>query len=131
MIDLVNAERRKAGVPELKVSPKLCEAARIRAKESTCKSGHTRPNGTWCETILEDVNLMYYKIGNITNTVAYGENQVVGNHKNISASTALKGLLNSPQHKKIMLSDLNLYIGIAYVENNGNSSWIQSFGYLQ
>lgn len=48
MVDLVNAERRKAGVPELIVSPAWCQAAKIRAAEVNIKPGHIRPDGKDC-----------------------------------------------------------------------------------
>lgn len=133
MIDLVNEERRKAGVPELKVSPKLCEAAKIRAEESTIRPDHTRPNGTMADTILDDVGLTYYKTGNSSdlNSIAFGENQVVGKNQQVSVQIAFSGLMNSSSHKDNMLNDIHLYIGVSHVQMNGNSAWIQTFGRLQ
>lgn len=133
MVDLVNAERRKAGVPELKVSPKLCEAARIRAKEvaKEKKSSHTRPNGTWCETVLDDVNLIYCDINNKVNSIAYGENVTLRHQGDFSAKDGFNNFLNSPNHKKNMLSDVNMYMGVSCVKIGKETAWIQSFGYLQ
>lgn len=137
MIDLVNAERRKAGVPELKVSPKLCEAARIRAAECNIKYSHTRPNGSRSASVLNDVGLTYNKISNLTNpvnTINYAENLSGISGKapfDFTANQALKSLLSSPNHTNNMLDTVHLYIGVAYVENKTHGSWIQSFAEFQ
>lgn len=132
MIDMVNAERRKAGVPELKFSPKLCEAAKIRAKEANIKYSHTRPNGTNQATVLNDVDLVYNKIIGDVNSIACTEN-LAGNYGAVpkSAEKAMQGLLNSPSHKKNMLHDIHGYIGVAAASNGKECAWIQTFGRIQ
>ncbi len=123
MIDLVNAERRKAGVPELKVSPKLCEAAKIRAKECTTTPTHTRPNGSLFSTVLSEVGLNF-------NTLNNSENMVEGRKiLNVSANKAFNSLIHSSEHYKNMLNSKAQYIGVAYAENQRNSAWIQLFSY--
>ena len=44
--NLINAERRKRGLPEYKWSSSLASSATIRAKEITTKYGHVRPDGS-------------------------------------------------------------------------------------
>ena len=133
MVDLVNAERRKAGVPELKVSPKLCEAAKIRAAEVVIKHEHKRPDGTMYDTVLNDVGLIYNKIGNNAdlNSIAISENLTYREPKNFPVNDAFKNFMNSPSHKMNMLKDIHLYIGIAKYTTNGKTAWIQTFGRLQ
>ena len=46
MIDLVNAERRKADVPELVAKDELMDAAMMRAAETALYWSHTRPDGS-------------------------------------------------------------------------------------
>lgn len=132
MVDLVNAERRKAGVPELKVSPKLCEAAKIRAKEANIKYSHTRPDGTICDTVLDDVELNFYDVEGVVNSIVYTEN-LAGAYGStlMPAQKAFVGFLNSPAHKNNMLREDKKYIGVACVGDGKQSAWIQSFGYLQ
>ncbi|MEF2825387.1 MAG: CAP domain-containing protein [Peptococcaceae bacterium] len=127
MVDLVNAERRKAGVPELKVSPKLCEAAKIRAKEANIKYSHTRPDGTSCDTVLEDVGLdMKLLDGN--QLLTYSGNLAGSYKKNpMSAQVAFERFMNSASHKNNILAESNTYIGVAINYNGKQSSWIQSF----
>ena len=127
MIDLVNAERRKAGVPELKVSPKLCEAARIRAKEVTVKPSHTRPNGTDCDTVLIDVGLNISLLNGGT-IISHGENLTLRSRGSFSAIDGFNNFMKSSSHKKNILNTNYSYVGIAkYRSTNGSTSWIQTF----
>lgn len=132
MVDLVNAERRKAGVPELKVSPKLCEAARIRAKEANIKYSHTRPDGTSCKTVLEDVGLdMKLLDGNQLLTYTGNLAGYTGKINNFTAQMGFNSLLTSTAHTKNMLVEANQYIGVACVNDGNHASWIQSFSRFQ
>lgn len=131
MVDLVNAERRKAGVPELKVSPKLCEAAKIRAAECNIKYDHVRPNGERSATVLEDVGLNISGLSN-EEYIYYGENLAGSYKKNpMPAQIAFERFINSSSHKKNMLNENHSYIGIAINYNGKQSSWIQSFSAVQ
>lgn len=131
MVDLVNAERRKAGVPELKVSPKLCEAAKIRAAKCNIKYDHVRPNGERSATVLEDVGLNISGLSN-EEYIYYGENLAGSYKKNpMPAQIAFERFINSSSHKKNMLNENHSYIGIAINYNGKQSSWIQSFSAVQ
>lgn len=131
MVDLVNAERRKAGVPELKVSPKLCEAARIRAKEVITQPTHTRPNGASCETVFNDVDLEIKDLAD-TLLLSCGENLTVRSKGSFSANDGFNNFLSSIGHKKHMLASQYEYIGISqYRSTNGKTSWIQIFSNIR
>lgn len=53
MLALINAERAKAGLSQLKMeNTSLTAAAQKRAEEQAERSGHTRPNGKSYETVL-------------------------------------------------------------------------------
>ena len=54
---LINQDRMNEGLPSLIPDSTLTKAAEIRAKEASNNPdlGHTRPNGTECSTILQDV----------------------------------------------------------------------------
>lgn len=126
MVDLVNKARREAGVPELKVSPKLCEAAEIRAKECNIKYSHTRPDGTNCDTVLKDVGLDM-KLLNGNQVFDYAGN-LAGSYKlNYSADRAFQALLQSKKHRENILNASYKYIGVAFEASKTESAWIQSF----
>ena len=48
VLALVNAERKKAGLGELKMEKSLLDTAMVRAEEQAVLFSHTRPNGTSC-----------------------------------------------------------------------------------
>lgn len=131
MVTMVNNARTLAGVPELKISPSLCKAAKIRAKEALASEAHKRPDGSNCSTVLNDVGLVYNMLDG-GNLVSYGENQTVWrNHSSYSAEYAFEQFLNSPLHKKNMENRIHEYIGIGYYSDGTSSAWIQAFGRVQ
>lgn len=131
MLTMLNQARTLAGVPELKISPSLCKAAKIRAKEALISEAHKRPDGANCSTVLKDVGLVYNMLDG-GNLVSYGENQTVWrNHSSYSAEYAFEQFLNSPLHKKNMENKIHEYIGIGYYSDGTSSAWIQAFGRVQ
>ena len=129
MVEMVNNARAAVGAPELKVSPALCEAARIRAKEALYAEAHRRPNGDDCTTVLKDVNLYYPSLETgMTNVVYYNENQTVRPRPaTFSAEEAFNNFFNSSGHKRAMLDASYQYIGIGYYNDGSRSAWVQSF----
>lgn len=131
MIDLINNARKQQGLPELKVSKALCEAAKIRAEEALTSEPHRRPNGDDCPTVLKDIDVFFptFSYKN-SNTVYYNENQAVWrNHTSFSAEYAFNGFYASAGHKRSMLDPTIEYIGVAFFSDGTNSSWIQSFAH--
>ena len=59
MLEQINAARKKAGVSELKLDDKMCEAAQIRADECLEQYDHTRPDGSKFTTVFEEVGIKY------------------------------------------------------------------------
>lgn len=130
MVEMVNAARVAAGVPELKISADLCKAAKIRAEEALYAEPHRRPNGDTCSTILKDVGLYYPLLSSSVGAslLTYNENQTVWkNHSSYSAEYAYEQFYNSPAHKRTMLDPTLQYIGIGYFSDGDNSAWVQSF----
>ncbi len=114
MIDLVNAERRKAGVPELVAKDELMDAAMMRAAETALYWSHTRPDGS------------SYRSASIFSD---GENIATGDD---SAKGANEGLVNSPGHYATMIRKNYAYAGYGYVEAYEGSRlvgcyWVQIF----
>lgn len=132
MVDLVNKARREAGVPELKISPALCEAANIRAAEGASVFSHTRPNGSPASSILKDIGLEYYGSDGQTNQIAYAENITYKKSSNgFTVEDTQQNFKDSAAHKKNMLSNLHQYIGIGRYQTGNKIVWVQVFGRIQ
>ena len=131
MIDLVNSARKQQGLPELKVSKALCEAAKIRAEEALTSEPHRRPNGDDCPTVLKDIDMFFptFSYKN-SNTVYYNENQSIRPRPAaFPAQEAFNNFWESAGHKRSVLDPTIEYIGVAYYSNGSRSSWIQSFAH--
>ena len=114
MIDLVNAERRKAGVPELEAKDELMDAAMMRAAETALYWSHTRPDGS------------SYRSASIFSD---GENIYTGSGL---AQEANESLVSSPGHYATMIDKSYAYAGYGYVEIYEDSvcrgsCWVQVF----
>lgn len=109
MVDLLNEERRKAGVPEIEAKDCIMEAAMKRAAETALYWAHGRPNGyTW---------------GTVSMFVE-GENIAVGYD---TAKKAVKGLATSSGHYTNMIDEEWDYFGCGCVKVNGEIYWVQNF----
>lgn len=76
MIQSINQLRTENGQASLTVSPALCTAATIRAKEALTCEAHKRPDGSSFMTVLKDENvgLEFYKFDSNTNSIYLAEN---------------------------------------------------------
>lgn len=115
VLELVNIERRKAGVAPLRFSNELLEASAIRADEITRYFNHTRPNGQPHSSLIKD--------GKYT----VGENIAAGD-------TAPEGVvntwMNSPGHRANILNPDYTEIGVGYVykeDSEYKHYWVQMF----
>lgn len=105
-----NVERSRYGLPLLKMSPSLNEAASVRAKEIVQKFSHTRPDGGHWSTVTSE---------------GYAENIARG-HQTASRVTA--AWMTSQGHRQNILQGRYSTIGICAVEYNGIMYWVQIFG---
>ncbi|MBQ7795021.1 MAG: hypothetical protein IJ374_00460 [Lachnospiraceae bacterium] len=118
VVDLVNAERTKAGVALLTATPELNNAAGIRAEEISTLFSHDRPNGTRYRTVLDD-NAISYR--------GCGENVASGYR---TPEEVVSGWMGSDGHKENLLKADYTSIGIGYYkDSNGYSYWAQIFTY--
>jgi len=118
IVDLVNAERTKAGLAPLTLDIQLTSAAQIRAQEQYTLFSHTRPNGSSYRTVLDENGISYMGCGE---NVAYG-------FRNPQA--VMQGWMNSEGHKANILQEKFTHIGIGYyVGPNGYSYWSQLFSF--
>lgn len=118
VLALLNEERVKEGLSELKMNDKAVEAAEIRATEIVSKFNHTRPNGTDALTSLEECQVTY--------TVA-GENIAAGQG---NPEAVMDNWMSSSGHQANILNSDFSEIGIACFVDPNNSYkyyWVQLF----
>lgn len=116
VIELVNKERKAAGLSALKKNDELCDNANVRASEVASEVNmdqaisHTRPNGQSCFTAI---------------TIPYGyagENVAAGQ---TSPKDVMDSWMNSDGHRKNILSKNYTSIGVGYEPST--NSWVQLF----
>jgi len=111
LIDLVNTERKNAGLPALEYDPYLEASALMRSAEITVSWSHTRPNGSSWSTVADDIG---------------GENLGSGYP---NAGRVIKGWMNSEIHKSIVLYPTFTRVGAAaFKSSNGKLFWAMHFG---
>lgn len=112
VIKLVNSERTKQGLAELKYSPELSEAAKIRAKEISTDFGHIRPDGSLSLTI---------------SPLAKGENIAKGQ---TTPQDVMSAWMASEGHSKNILSKAYKTIGVGCYYDSATDTyyWVQLFG---
>lgn len=113
MVDLANAERKKAGVPEVSKDSKLMELAAMHAEELATSYSHTRPNGEGDQYTGEpDYEWVMCNIGRGQKT----PNEVVSDW------------MNSSGHKRNMLYEGHDSVGAGcYQDSNGKWYWCIMF----
>lgn len=118
VLSYVNQYRQEVGVEPLVMDNNLNIAASIRSLEMgwSRKFSHTRPNNSSCFTILNDLNITSYNMGE---NIAYGYT---------TSKTVAKGWKESPGHYSNMINNNFTKIGIGYAKVNGATYWTQIFG---
>lgn len=110
VLELVNKERKEYGLHELTLDPQLTEDAMQRAAELMIYNSHTRPDGTSCFDLNEDI---------------FAENIAMGYD---SPAYVMHEWLHSSDHWANIMSDDFYSIGIGAVVHNGAPCWVQLFG---
>lgn len=117
IVELVNKERKAAGLSAVKSDEKLNEIAAVRAKELAKKYDHMRPDGRNCFTAIKDADYEYITAAeNIANNYNDGEEDVMN-----LWMTSTKG------HKENILNENFTKMGVGYYESNGRYYWVQVF----
>lgn len=111
LLRLVNAERDKKNLSDLKYSKDLAKAADIRARELTVTFSHTRPDGTTCFTVSEFV---------------YGENIASGQ---TTPTSVVNAWMNSQGHKDNILNETYKSAAIGCYNDGETYYWVLLFGY--
>ncbi len=116
IVRLVNIERKKAGLPSVKLSRELYRPAMIRAREIVKSFSHTRPNGL-------PFNSVFYGITYKT----VGENLAAGQ---TSCEMVMQQWMDSPGHRANILNKNFKYLGVAYLYSGKGKYkhyWVQEF----
>lgn len=113
--ELVNAERRKAGVSEVSYDLELSDIAARRAKELSGLFSHMRPDGTTTtEYLIKEKGMRYA-----------GENIAMGQTQ---AGLVMEDWMNSKSHRSNILNKKFTRIGVGYYQNEaGKNFWCQLF----
>lgn len=117
VLELVNKERAKAGLEELKLSSDLNAVALMRAKELTEEFSHTRPNGKDCFTALTEAGIVYSSVG---------ENIAAGQE---TPKKVVESWMNSEGHRANILSENYTQMGLGYYQSSKGYQyyWAQIF----
>lgn len=117
VLSLVNKERAKAGLAELKLDKSLNAVASIRAKELAEEFSHIRPDGRDCFTALTDAGIVYSSVG---------ENIAAGQ---ASPQAVVAGWMASDGHRANIMSEDYTQMGLGYYHSpKGNQHyWSQLF----
>jgi len=123
VLELVNYQRRQAGLGELSYDAKLAQVAAIRARESASLFDHVRPNGSSYATAFAECG------ASGSGYTVTGENLAGGQN---SADEVMNAWMNSTAHRNNILSSSYNKIGIAVYSataSNGGKIlyWAQSF----
>ena len=104
VLRLTNAARLARGLAPLSMFDRLHQASRTRARELAAdyRSDHTRPDGSNCFTVLDDVALTDWSV--------VGENIAQGQRNSAEVVTAW---MNSPGHRANILEGEFTHMGSA------------------
>ncbi|MGN0335537.1 MAG: CAP domain-containing protein [Lachnospiraceae bacterium] len=118
VVNLVNEERAKAGLPALTMDADITAAANVRAKEIKQQFSHTRPDGSSFSTVLKEQGVAFRGSGE---NIAWGQK---------SPEQVMNGWMNSEGHRANILNKNFKNIGVGYYQDeNGVNHWVQLFTY--
>lgn len=115
VLKLVNQERAKVGAKPLTMTAELEEIAIVRATELTAYFSHTRPDGRYCDSALEDFEI---DVSGMGENIAFNQ---------VDADDVMDSWMHSDGHRGNILDPSYVYIGIACVEYGGAKHWVQYF----
>lgn len=107
MAVIINNYRVTEGLKPLETSDFLCKIAETRAKESSVKWSHTRPNGLDVASFLIDSDITWSIVG---------EN--LAKYEKALAEDVVKAWLSSDSHRKNLLNPRYKFCGIAEYQND-------------
>lgn len=118
VVELVNKERKRAGLNPVTLNTDATTAAQVRAKESSVSFSHTRPDGKSFATALKDASVSYRGCGE---NIAWGQK---------TPEQVMEGWMNSAGHRANILNASYTEIGVGFYQNaSGVNYWSQLFIY--
>lgn len=118
VVELVNKERKSAGLNPVTLNTNATTAAQVRAEESSVSFSHTRPDGTSFATALKDAGVSYRGCGE---NIAWGQK---------TPEQVMEGWMNSAGHRANILNASYTEIGVGFYQNaSGVNYWSQLFIY--
>jgi len=115
VLDLVNAQRKAAGLKNVSLNDDLNRVAQLRANEIAENWSHTRPNGeAWKTAFSEEGVSASYR----------GENLAKGQY---SAENVVDAWMDSDGHRANILNKKFKKMGVASVVIDGVTYWVQVF----
>ena len=118
VLRITNAERMNEGLLPLTMFPAMQTATDIRALEIVESFSHTRPDGTDCFTVFDEVGVSWSTVG---------ENIAAGYS---TPAAVMDGWMNSPGHRANILKSAFKHIGVGYTYSQGSdygAYWVQLF----
>ena len=119
MVELINKERKNAGLTPVTADNSLLEqAADVRAEELPRLFSHTRPDGRGPFTALDDLGLSYRRAGeNIAYNSGYAD----------TVAQTMSDWMNSPGHRANILNGEFEQVGIGLFQSGRTYYWVQIF----
>ena len=118
VVELVNVERQKAGLPTLKMDSAISNVARAKSKDMAVNNyfAHQSPTYGSAGDMLRQFGISWR---------AWGENIAAGQR---TPEIVVNAWMNSPGHRANILSPNFSKIGVGYVTNSsGRPYWTQIF----
>lgn len=117
VVELVNIERKKAGLSPLSYNEELSKVARIKSQDMADKNYFSHNSPTYKDpfTMMKNFGIKYGQAG---------ENIAKGYP---NADSVIKGWMNSPGHRANILNSSFKKIGVGYVNKSGTTYWTQMF----
>lgn len=110
VLELVNEERAKEGVPALVLDKTLCEAAQVRSDELLDKMEHERPDGRDVQTVMDEYGKTFGR-----DYFAFGENIAAGQ---ATPKEVVASWMSSPGHRANIMDPGFKKLGIGYTHNS-------------
>lgn len=115
VLRLTNIEREKQGLAPLEYYSVAQSAADIRAQEIRKEFSHTRPDGSDCFTVLDDINVEYFTAGE---NISYGYS---------TPQDAVTAWMDSQSHRENILSSDFTHLVVGYNADGSSPFWVQIF----
>lgn len=100
---LANMERENAGLSPVERCEDMDAVAAIRAKELAESFSHTRPNGEWYTSLVDEAGIAYRYVGENAAKVPITSD----------AAKMMRGWMNSEGHRNNILNEKHQYLGVA------------------